>query len=195
MPVGVEFPEIPGGSRSRTAIGVDERPDYGRTPTFLPLTELPWNALAVDVPFAPSPDPAAWLEPAGIELLRAQFRRIAPQAELFAEEFYDRLFRLMPDARALFHGDLREQGAKLTRMLAVLVSRLDTPVLLEQPLAQLGQRHRGYGVTVDDFAPVGEALLATLASRLGKEFDDTARDAWTTVYLRAASAMQRPLAG
>ena len=153
------------------------------------------NALAVDVPFAPSPDPAAWLEPAGIELLRAQFRRIAPQAELFAEEFYDRLFRLMPDARALFHGDLREQGAKLTRMLAVLVSRLDTPVLLEQPLAQLGQRHRAYGVSAGDFAPVGAALLATLAHRLDAEFDDTARGAWTTVYLRAAQAMQAPVAG
>jgi len=34
-------------------------------------------------------------------------------------------------------------------------------------LAQLGARHRGYGVTQDDFAPVGTALLATLADHLG----------------------------
>lgn len=148
------------------------------------------NALAVDIQFAPPPDPSAWLDQAKIDLIRANFRRIAPQAELFAEEFYDRLFMLMPESRALFHGDLREQGAKLTRMLAVLVSRLDTPVLLEQPLAQLGQRHRGYGVKEGDFAPVAEALLATLASRLGKDFDADARDAWTTVYVRAAAAMQ-----
>ena len=148
------------------------------------------NASAAAVDYAPPPDPSAWLDQARIDLIRRQFRRIAPQAELFADEFYHRLFMLMPQARALFHEDLREQGAKLTRMLAVLVSRLDTPVLLEQPLAQLGQRHRGYGVTADDFAPVAEALLGTLASRLGTEFDAAARDAWTTVYVRAAAAMQ-----
>ena len=150
------------------------------------------NALAVDVEFAPSPDPAAWLDAEDIALIRDNFRRIAPQAELFAEEFYERLFARMPQARELFPSDLREQGAKLTRMLAVLVSKLDTPVLLEAPLAQLGQRHRAYGVTAGDFVPVGAALLATLAHRLGPAFDDRARDAWTTVYLRAAAAMQLP---
>jgi hemoglobin-like flavoprotein len=151
------------------------------------------NALAADIEFVPVPDPSAWLDPERIELIRAQFRRIAPQAELFAEDFYDRLFARMPQARELFLGDMREQGAKLTRMLAVLVSRLDTPVLLEAPLAQLGQRHKAYGVTADDFAPVGAALLATLAHRLGAEFDSRAREAWTTVYLRAAAAMQKPV--
>ena len=153
------------------------------------------NACAAEVGFAPSPDPAAWLDPERIALVRRQFRQIAPQAELFAEDFYDRLFARLPQARDLFTGDMREQGAKLTRMLAVLVSRLDTPVLLEQPLAQLGQRHRAYGVSAGDFAPVGAALLATLAHRLDAEFDDTARGAWTTVYLRAAQAMQAPVAG
>lgn len=152
------------------------------------------NALAVDVEF-PTPDPAAWLDPERIELIRRQYRRIAPQAELFAEEFYERLFARMPQARELFSGDMREQGAKLTRMLSVLVSRLDTPVLLEAPLAQLGQRHRAYGVTAADFAPVGAALLATLSNRLGADFDDRARGAWTTIYLRAAAAMQSPVAG
>jgi hemoglobin-like flavoprotein len=152
------------------------------------------NALAVDIESAPPAEASAWLDPARIELIRRNFRRIAPQAELFAEEFYGRLFALMPDARGLFHGDLREQGAKLTRMLAVLVSRLETPVLLEAPLAQLGQRHKAYGVTAADFAPVAEALLATLAHRLGDDFDATAREAWTTVYLRAAAAMQAPAA-
>lgn len=150
------------------------------------------NALAVDIELAPPPEPAAWLDDEGIALIRAQFRRIAPQAELFAEDFYARLFARMPQARELFGDDLREQGAKLTRMLAVLVSRLDTPLLLEAPLAQLGHRHKAYGVTTDDFAPVGTALLSALAHRLGDEFDTRAREAWTTVYLRAAAAMQAP---
>jgi len=145
---------------------------------------------------SPSPRPASarWLEARQIELIRAQFRRIAPQAELFAEEFYERLFALMPAARDMFKGDMREQGAKLTRMLAILVSRLDAPEQLELPLAQLGERHRGYGVKPADFEPVATALLTTLGSRLGSDFDDQARSAWTTVYLRAAEAMQRPLA-
>ncbi len=138
----------------------------------------------------PRPASARWLEPGQIALLRRQFNRISPQAELFAEEFYERLFARMPTAREMFQGDMREQGAKLTRMLAILVSRVDTPELLEAPLAQLGERHRGYGVQVADFEPVAAALLTTLASRLGSDFDDEARIAWTAVYLRAAAAMQ-----
>ena len=137
---------------------------------------------------------ARWLEPTQIQRIRSQFCMIAPQAELFAEEFYERLFARMPGAREMFKGDMREQGAKLTRMLAIMVSRLDTPEQLETPLAQLGERHRGYGVKPDDFEPVAAALLTTLASRLGSEFDDDARIAWTAVYLRAAEAMQKPLA-
>jgi len=137
---------------------------------------------------------ARWLESHQIARIRAQFALIAPQAELFAEEFYERLFARMPGAREMFKGDMREQGAKLTRMLAILVSKLDVPDQLEAPLMQLGQRHRGYGVKAADFEPVAAALLTTLAHRLGDEFDDEARTAWTAVYLRAAEAMQKPMA-
>ena len=62
---------------------------------------------------------------------------------------------------------MAEQKTKLITMLATAVTnfyQLETIL----PAAQaLGQRHKGYGVTTEQYAPVGAALLWTLEKGLG----------------------------
>ena len=73
--------------------------------------------------------------------------------------FYDRLFERDPSLRALFTGDMKEQGQALMAMIATAVGglkRLDTIVPAVQ---ELGIRHAGYGVTEDHYNTVGAALL------------------------------------
>lgn len=131
-----------------------------------------------------------WLQPAEIARIRAQFARVAPQADAFAAAFYQRLFRLAPSVRAMFPDDLAEQQSKLVHMLATLVARLDAPAQLAAPLTRLGEHHHRYGVTRKDFALVGVALLDTLAEHLAAEFDADARHAWRRLYMHAAATMQ-----
>ena len=130
----------------------------------------------------PPPVLAGGLTTAQAERLRAQFARLAADADGFAEDFYDRLFAIAPLVRAMFRGPMPEQRAKLMRMLGLLVQRLDAPGELAQALSGLGERHRAYGVLASDFEPVGRALLGTLGARLGPDFDTPARMAWQQVY-------------
>lgn len=130
------------------------------------------------------------LSPAESDLIRAQFARIAADADGFAIDFYDALFTLAPLVRAMFRGPMPEQRAKLVRMLAMLIAQLRSPEALAAPLAALGERHRGYGVLALDYDKVGEALLQALGQRLGNDFDEDARVAWAKLYVFVASTMQ-----
>jgi len=141
----------------------------------------------------PSTSNPNWLDPSEIARIRRQFATIGNDADAFASEFYARLFSISPLVRAMFRGDMGQQRDKLVRMLAMLVSKLDTPEQLAIPLAALGERHRGYGVMQADFDPVGRALIATLAQRLGDDFDDAARDIWLKVYAWITAQMQGAL--
>lgn len=138
--------------------------------------------------------PVAWLDPASIALIRANFATIAGDADDFAADFYARLFTLSPQVRPMFGDDLTEQRAKLVRMLSMLIASLDRPEQLAAPLANLGQRHAGYQVQNHHYAVVGAALLDTLAARLGTAFDDAAHTAWATLYGGVAATMQRSFA-
>ncbi len=69
------------------------------------------------------------------------------------------MFERDPSLRALFTGDMKEQGQVLMAMIATAVGglkRLDTIVPAVQ---ELGIRHAGYGVTEDHYNTVGAALL------------------------------------
>src|SRR5262249_7724286 len=55
---------------------------------------------------------------------------------------------------------------------------------------QLGERHRGYGVSADHYGRVGAALLWTLEQGLGSAFTPEVKAAWSEAYRTLAGAMQ-----
>lgn len=110
----------------------------------------------------------------------------APQA---AELFYANLFARDPSLRALFKGDMTEQGTKLVQMIGVAVSKLNDLDTLIPVLQGLGARHGDYGVKSSHYDTVGAALLETLEQGLGDAFTPEVRQAWTTVYGTMAGVM------
>ena len=126
-----------------------------------------------------------------VDIIRVQdsFRKILPIADQASALFYARLFELDPSLRALFRGDMAEQGRKLMTMLAVAVTALDRPETLVLTVRQLGARHVNYGVRDDHYATVGAALLWTLEKGLGSEFTPDVRNAWTKTYSLLSSTM------
>jgi hemoglobin-like flavoprotein len=130
-----------------------------------------------------------WLDHAQIKRIRHGFSAVAADADRFTAEFYRHLFERAPTLRPLFPDDLSNQRDKLKSMLAMLVAGLDRPVTLKPALAMLGDRHRSYGVVKADFIVVGQALMDTLACRLGEQFGDADRGAWAALYARVTAIM------
>src|SRR5690242_3624546 len=110
------------------------------------------------------------MTPDQVALVQDSFKKVVPIAATAADLFYDRLFTVAPEFRPLFPNDLREQKKKLVGMLAMVVGNLHRLDQMLPAVEDLGRRHAGYGVTGDDYAPVGEALLWTLEQGLGPDF-------------------------
>ena len=129
------------------------------------------------------------MTPQQIDLVQSSFKKVVPIAGTAADLFYDRLFEIAPEVRALFPQDLKEQKVKLMSMLGTAVSNLHKLDTILPAVKELGQRHKGYGVTVAHYAPVGEALLWTLEKGLGADFTPEVKAAWTETYTALSGVM------
>jgi len=125
-----------------------------------------------------------------IALVRASFAKVLPIKDVAADLFYNRLFEIAPQLRRMFPPDLREQKIKLMAMLAAAVGGLDDLNALVPKVKALGARHADYGVTVNHYAIVGDALMWTLDRGLGEAFTSDVRSAWAKVYGVLAGTMQ-----
>ena len=117
-----------------------------------------------------------------IQLVQNSFALVAPIADTAAEIFYGRLFELDPSLRHMFKSDMKEQGRKLMQMLSVAVHALNNLDSIIPAIQAMGQRHVGYGVTMEHYAVVGEALIWTLEKGLGEAFTAEVKEAWIALY-------------
>lgn len=117
-----------------------------------------------------------------ISLVRQSWEKVLPIAPQAGALFYNNLFALNPDLKALFRGDMAAQSQKLMAMIAVAVNKLDDPASLIPVLQSMGKRHASYGVNDQHYETVGAALVTTLSQGLGEEFTASVRAAWIDVY-------------
>ncbi len=129
------------------------------------------------------------MTPEQITLVQTSFQKVVPIAGTAADLFYDRLFEIAPPVRTLFPSDLTEQKVKLMAMLGTAVTNLHQLDTILPAVRALGERHKGYGVTADHYAPVGAALLWTLEKGLGPDFTPETKEAWTAAYTALAGVM------
>jgi nitric oxide dioxygenase len=106
-------------------------------------------------------------------------------------QFYARLFALAPEVRRLFADDIEPQTRKLAEMLDWIVRHLEQPGQLVPALRQLGARHARYGVRVDDYAPVGSALIWMFQHSLSERFTPAMEEAWLDAFAWISSEMER----
>ncbi len=122
------------------------------------------------------------LTPQEIELVQSSFQKVVPIKDQAAAIFYDKLFEYDPELKPLFKGNMVEQGNKLMATLGLAVKGLNDLSKLVPVLENLAVKHLDYGVKVDDYSPVGNALLHTLKQGLGAEFTPEVKSAWTNLY-------------
>lgn len=129
------------------------------------------------------------MTPEQVALVQNSFKQVEPISDTAADLFYGRLFEIEPSVRPLFPDDMSEQKKKLMSTLAFVVKSLDQPESILPAVRALGQRHINYGVTDDQYAPVGAALLWTLEQGLGKTWNEEVKEAWTEAYTLLANVM------
>jgi len=125
-----------------------------------------------------------------IDLVRTSFDRLPKDAEAVGMLFYAVLFKIDPELRPLFRGDMQRQSQLLVTMIASAVENLDRLELVLSAVRELGRRHAGYGVKETDYDTVETALLLTLAQALGGEFTREVREAWLACYRTLAEVMK-----
>ncbi len=115
------------------------------------------------------------MTPKQVALVQDSFAKVALTSDAAAMLFYNRLFDIAPQMRAMFPDNMIDQRRKLMAMLAGVVKGLGN---LEQVLPAAGalaKRHEHYPV-------VGDALLWTLEKGLRDRWTPQVADAWGTVY-------------
>ncbi len=131
------------------------------------------------------------MSPEQLELVAATAAKLDADSRQFGQAFYERLFHLAPDVRAMFPADMTAQSTKLVDELVYLVGAAGD---LERFLAdarELGLRHAGYGVAAAHFGPVEEALVFALEQALGTDWTEEAAAAWHGLYWLVAESMQQ----
>lgn len=125
-----------------------------------------------------------------ISIIQDSFAKVKPIADQAAELFYNKLFEYDPAVRSLFQSDMKEQGRKLMSVLGVAVASLNDLNGLVPTLQKIAKQHVQYGVEVEDYTPVGNALLYALKQGLGPAFTPELRQAWVEVYQVVADTMR-----
>ena len=126
---------------------------------------------------------------AQVALVQSSFAHVLPIADEAGMMFYERIFTLAPEARALFGDDMPLQASRTMGAVKTAVDGLDDIDQVAPFLIRLGARHARYGVQPEHFDLVGGALLWTLEQGLGDLFTDDVREAWTAAYGVIAGAM------
>ena len=131
------------------------------------------------------------MTPKQVAQIQDSWTKVIPIQTEAAALFYNRLFEVDPDLRALFKGDLIEQGRKLMTMITVVVNGLTRLEALIPAVRDLGHRHAGYRVKEEHYAIVGGVLLWTLEQGLGPQFTPELKQAWSEAYTLLAATMQQ----
>lgn len=124
-----------------------------------------------------------------VDLLRTSFRQLSQAPGTAAALFYDRLFQIAPEARAMFPPDMEAQGLKMMSTLGVVVSQLHDLAATRPVLEALARRHVGYGVTPDHYALLAEPLDFMLRQSLGDRCTPELAAAWQKAFAALAAAM------
>jgi hemoglobin-like flavoprotein len=125
-------------------------------------------------------------------LVQSTFAHVAGDGVRFGKRFYEILFSIAPETRALFTTTPSEiQERMFVDMIWLAVRSLSRLEALTPALVELGARHAGYGIQEAHFAVNKRALLETLREALGNLMTPDAEAAWSQTHDVISAAMLR----
>jgi hemoglobin-like flavoprotein len=133
-----------------------------------------------------------------VQLLNESFKQIKPHGMEFAERFYAQLFQKSRETlasneveRLFARSDMKQQYGALLGALAFVVAGVLENRDVSADLADLGQRHRKYGVKEAHYQLVGEALIESLQAYFGPKWTPELQQTWLQAYTLVSTTMQQ----
>ena len=125
-----------------------------------------------------------------IELLERSVALIKPQADEFVSNFYEILFNESAQIKSLFRNTkMEQQKEKLWQSLEIIIENLRKPKLINVFAKGLGATHAKYGVLVEHYPILANALIQALKAQMGLEWTPETEKAWVDAYKIIQSAM------
>lgn len=129
------------------------------------------------------------VSPEQAQMLRRSFGQLRENLAPASLAFYEDLFDRAPALRSLFRDDIAGQGMKFMTTLGIILDGIEHGAETAGRVAALGAGHRLMGVKAEHFAPMGEALIATLRVELGEDFTPELEVAWRRAYTELSQAI------
>jgi adenylate cyclase len=127
-----------------------------------------------------------------VMLVQSTFAHVAGDGAQFGKRFYEILFCIAPETRALFTTTPTElQERMFVEMIWLAVRSLSRLEALTAALVDLGARHAAYGIQEAHFAVNKRALIETLREALGSRMTPDAEAAWSETHDVISAAMLR----
>lgn len=127
-----------------------------------------------------------------VMLVQSTFAQVAGDGAGFGKRFYEILFSIAPDTRALFTTTpLELQERMFVEMIWLAVRSLSRLEALIPALEDLGARHAAYGIQEAHFTVNKRALIETLREALGSRMTPDAEAAWSETHDVISGAMLR----
>jgi hemoglobin-like flavoprotein len=124
-----------------------------------------------------------------IEIARESCAAVADRPAQLAECFYEHLFELAPQVRAMFPADMSIQHERMSRTLVDAVRAADDPAAVERLLQRMGAAHgRNHSVVAEHYPYVGRALVRAVRD-LSPGWSTAVGSAWVQVYEWMAAHM------
>jgi PAS domain S-box-containing protein len=125
-----------------------------------------------------------------IELLERSVALIKPQSDEFVSNFYEILFNESEQIKILFmNTKMEQQKEKLWQSLEIIIENLRKPKLINVFAKGLGATHAKYGVLIEHYPIVANALIQALKAQMGVEWTPETEKAWVDAYTIIQSAM------
>ncbi|MEG4078592.1 adenylate/guanylate cyclase domain-containing protein, partial [Microcoleus sp. Pol8_D6] len=125
-----------------------------------------------------------------VELLERTLALVKPKSDEFVSNFYEILFDNSSQIKTLFSNtNMGQQKEKLWQSLEIIIENLRKPKLINVFAKGLGATHAKYGVVVEHFPVVANALIQALKAQMGLEWTPETEKAWVEAYTIIASAM------
>jgi len=124
-----------------------------------------------------------------IKDLRASLDLI-PDTNIFAQHFYQILFRDFPESSTLFQRtNWPRQFSSLMATIAYVVAGIERGENLQPALYKLGATHIHKQVNPEDYPKVGASLVAAFKFTLGTVFTEKMQNSWVAAFDIISSEM------
>ncbi|WP_068108979.1 globin domain-containing protein [Tropicimonas marinistellae] len=117
-----------------------------------------------------------------ITRVKQSFEDLRPYLEPTSVHFYEALFKRAPELRELFREDLKGQGMRFMNTLGLILADMEHPEDSTIDYAELGRLHTTLGIRQSHFVPMEDALIESLADKLGDALTPELEDAWRRAY-------------